>query len=364
MEFNFEIDRSSLVPLYAQLAQSIKTAIHSGALSYGEKLPSENEFMTRCGLSRMTVRSALAQLVTEKYIEKRQGTGAFVSYDNQQPAVSGSVDVLLNVTDIYFSSHYIKSISEILTQNNYQFVIHDTLDEQTQILAILNRILQRGSCGVIIQPTCREESLLPELRELLMRFSTNGIPYVIIDRAYENLPGVQLPFNDYGGGRVAAEYLVGLGHQNCAMVCSSAFCENQPRLDGFNSVLAEHGLPPLRTVERGSNLKENLVKLIKEDGVTAVYNFNDETALETMRILHRADIRIPEEVSVMGFDDTIITAATNPQLTSVIHPKDALGRMAAEKLISLVEKTSFVLNKEILEPRLHIRASCASPHQT
>ena len=244
MEFNFEIDRSSLVPLYAQLAQSIKTAIHSGALSYGEKLPSENEFMTRCGLSRMTVRSALAQLVTEKYIEKRQGTGAFVSYDNQQPAVSGSVDVLLNVTDIYFSSHYIKSISEILTQNNYQFVIHDTLDEQTQILAILNRILQRGSCGVIIQPTCREEPLLPELRELLMRFSTNGIPYVIIDRAYENLPGVQLPFNDYGGGRVAAEYLVGLGHQNCAMVCSSAFCENQPRLDGFNSVLAEHGPPP------------------------------------------------------------------------------------------------------------------------
>ena len=69
MEFNFEIDRSSLVPLYAQLAQSIKTTIHSGALSYGEKLPSENEFMTRCGLSRMTVRSALAQLVTEKYIE-------------------------------------------------------------------------------------------------------------------------------------------------------------------------------------------------------------------------------------------------------------------------------------------------------
>ena len=363
MELNFEIDRSSLIPLYAQLAQSIKNAIHSGALSYGEKLPSESEFMARCGLSRMTVRSALAQLVSEKYIEKRQGTGAFVAYDNDQPTVSGNIDVLLNVTDIYFSSHYIKSISEVLTQSNYQFIIHDTLNSQQELCAILNRILLKGSCGVIIQPTSLQEQLLPELRDLLIRLGTNGIPYVIIDRAYENLPGIQLPFDDFGGGRVAAEHLVSLGHRNSAMVCNSAFCENQPRMDGFNSVLAENSLPFLRTVERNAALKENLTRLIREEHVTAIYNFNDETALETMRALHQAEIQIPEEVSVMGFDDTVITAATNPQLTSVVHPKDALGHMAAEKLISLVEKTPRIMNTDILKPRLHVRSSCAPPRQ-
>ena len=355
----YEIDRASLIPLYAQLAASIKKAIHSGAIACGDKLPSENDFMNLCGLSRMTVRSALSQLVTEKYIEKRHGSGAYVIYDAAAQVVSGTIDVLLDVTYTYFSTHYIKSISEVLTRNNYRFVIHDTRDSQQDICSILNRILLTGSTGVIIQPPHLVEALLPEMRDLLYRLGAAGIPHVLLDRMVEGVPGVQISFNEYAGGQAAAEYLVSLGHRNCAMVCASLFYENQHRLAGFNSVLSKHLFPPLHTVELDKHLRENLLTAIREKRITAVFCYNDEAALKAIRILADAGFRIPEDISVIGFDDTIITAATNPQLTSVIHPKDALGRMAAEKLISLIEGTPHSADYRVLDPKLHVRASCA-----
>jgi GntR family transcriptional regulator of arabinose operon len=294
---------------------------------------------------------------------KRQGVGAFVCYSNGSHLVSGSIDVLLDVTYTYFSSHYIKSISEVLAQKNYQFVIHDTRDSQQDIAYILNCILKKGSTGIIIQPPRKVEPLHPELRELFIRLGTNSIPYVMLDHAFEGFPGVQVVFDNYQGGRIAAEYLVSLGHKNCAMVCNSMFYENQSRLDGFNSVLLEKKLPPLYAIEMDHNLEQKLLSAIKEHSVTAIFNYNDETALETMRILHNAGIRVPEDVSVVGFDDTFIATATNPQLTTVIHPKDALGRMAVEKLISLVTQSNLTLDPELLLPRMHIRASCAPPRQ-
>jgi len=363
MELNLEIDRSSLIPLYAQLAQSIKSAILSGALSYGEKLPSENEFMAQSGLGRVTIRSALAQLASEKYIEKRQGRGVYVTYTHAAPTDSRSIDVLLDISDMHFSYLYIKSIAEVLTQNNYQLVIHDTLNSQQEICVILTRILQKGSCGIIIHPSSLQEPLLPEQRDLLTRLDANGIPYITFDRTYENLPGTQLSFDDFGGGRMAAEYLISLGHRNYAMVCNSAFCENQLRMDGFNSVLAENGLPPLHIIEGDANLEENLFRLIQTEHVTAIYNFNDENALKTIRALHHAGLQVPNDVSVIGFDDTVIATAITPQLTSIVHPKGTLGHMAAAKLLAMVEKRPVELDLDILKPQIHIRASCAPPRQ-
>ena len=358
MDFSFKIDHKSPMPLYAQLADAIKEAINSGTLSVGEKLPSENELSEQCRLSRMTVRNALAELVNARYVEKLHGKGTFVSYRGVHPADAGSVDVLLDVTYSYFSMLYIKSISEVLSNNRYQFVIHDTRDSQKEICNILEQILLTGSAGVIVQPFHTVEPILPELTALLDALQTRGIPYVLLDRGLEGVPGARTVFDDYAGGRLAAEYLTSLGHRRFAMVTAERFCENAPRRDGFNSVLREQGLAPLLTLEDGD---ERLLPLLKKEGITAVFNYNDETALHTMRLLQSAGLRIPEDLSVVGFDDTIITMATNPQLTSVIHPKEALGQSAAQRLIALMENKEIAEHTPSLKPRLHIQASCAAP---
>jgi GntR family transcriptional regulator of arabinose operon len=357
MELNFELDRQSLIPLYAQLAQGLKTAILNGELAYGDKLPSENELVAHYKLSRMTVRSALSSLATEHYIEKQQGKGAFACY--RRPAASGNIDVLLDISYTYFASNYIQSISDVLSQHNYRFIIHDTRDSQAEICSIVSEILANGSAGIILQPSHKIEPLLPELRALFASVADRGIPYIMLDHVYEDLPGCRMVFDDNKGGRAAAEYLLSLGHRRCAMVCCSSIYENRLRRSGFEAVFSSHRMPPPVILEDDDALPSALPELIRQKKVTAVFSFNDEVALKAMRILHGAGIRIPEDVSVVGYDDTVIAAATNPQLTTVIHPKDLLGRMAAEKIISMIERYPFQPAPNLLEPRLHIRASCA-----
>lgn len=357
MEFHFKPDRGSPIPLYAQLAQALKDSIRNGDIAFQEKLPSENELVAHCGLSRMTVRSALSSLCSGHYIEKIQGKGAFACY--RPPAASGSIDVLLDISYTYFAAHYIQSISHVLSQLNYRFIIHDSRDSQQEICSILSRILQNGSSGILLQPSHREEPVSPELRELVSRIAAQGIPYLMLDHAYEGIPGPRMVFDDYGGGRVAAEHLLSLGHRRCAMVCCSSFAENRLRREGFDDVLRKNGLPALVCMESTGELQPRLLSAIRDAHITAFFCFNDEVALKVIRALHSASIRIPQDVSVVGYDDTIIAVASNPQLTSVVHPKDILGRMAAEKIISLAEKRPIQQDGGLITPRIHARASSA-----
>lgn len=356
MELSIFIDRSSPIPLYAQLKTALQQAIRRGDLAYGEKLPSENEFMEQLGLSRMTIRSALSQLASENYIHKLHGKGTFVCY-SAESAAAGKIDVLLDVTYAYFSTHYIKSISEVLSANNYQFVIHDTQDSQEHICDILEKILQSDCAGILLQPSHIVEPQLPRLKNLLLAINERGIHSVMIDRSIEGVSSENVLFDDYLGGRIAAEHLVSLGHKKCAMVCCSTFTENEPRFNGFNDLLLEKGLTPLFVVEKDKNMEQKLVELVKKEHITAVFNYNDEVALKTFRYLNAAGIRIPQDVSVLGYDDTVLAKATDPQMTSVVHPKELLGHIAAKKLLSLIEQRPYTPPEDQLYPRLIIRSS-------
>lgn len=353
----FAIDRSSVVPLYAQLAAYFKNQILDGALPYGSKLPSENELVAKYALSRMTVRSAFSALENEKFIEKRQGKGAFVCY--QPSTASGNIDVLLDISYTYFAAHYIQSISAVLTQRKYRFIIHDTGDSQQKICSTLLQILNNGSSGIIVQPSHRIEPMLPELCDAFDRLNAQGIPYIMLDHVYDGIAGHQMVFDDYGGGRVAAEYLCSLGHRSYAMICCSSFYENRLREAGFRSVLTENGLPSPVCIEDAPDICQTLLTAIEQYKITALFCFNDEIALKAIRTLHAAGLRVPDDISVVGYDDTVLAGATEPLLTSVIHPKDILGRMAAESLISMIEKKPYTPDTALLAPRLHIRASCA-----
>lgn len=363
MNLSFYIDRNSPVPLYAQLKDALQQEIQNGNIAYGEKLPSENEFMQALGLSRMTIRTALSQLAEENYVQKVHGVGSFASYDSHVSPM-GKIDVLLDVTYTYFASLYIKSISERLTQHKYQFVIHDTQDSQQTICSILDQILKNGSSGVIIQPSHLVEPQLPELNNLILALQQKGIPCVTIDRAIENAPCPSVLFDDYTGGRVAAEHLTSLGHKKCAMVCCSRFSENAPRFEGFNSVLLEKGLPALIPIEKDENLAENLCSLIARESITAIFNYSDKVALKVFHALSMAGLRVPQDISVVGYDDTVFAKTSNPQMTSVIHPKEQLGYTTAEKLISIIEHYPYSVPVKMLSPKLHIRSSCAQLQET
>ncbi len=362
MNFAVFIDRGGAMPLYSQLEEAIKQEIISGRLAFGEKLPSENEFVRELGLSRMTVRSALSDLENDGFVRKLHGKGSFVCYSAEEQ-IPKRVDVLLDVTYAYFSTHYIKSISEVLSKHNYQFVIHDTRDDEGEIGVILEQIAAGGPAGVIIQPSHRASSSDDILRKSAVKLMQRGIPYVIFDRDLPDFPGECISFDDYGGGRKAAEYLVSLGHRRFAMAVCPEFSENMPRRDGFTAVLTENGLEPPIELTLDGDFTSKINDSVRKDGVTAIFAYNDEVALGVCRALTSSGLSIPRDVSVVGYDDTVFAKAANPPLTSVIHPKELLGRVAAEKLLSIITKNHYEIPENAFEPSISIRESCARPRK-
>ena len=351
------IKKDSPIPLYAQLHDTLQQQIRAGLLPYGEKLPSENEFMEALNISRMTVRTALSMLAQDGYVEKQHGKGSFVSF-RTDALQSKRVHVLLDVTYAYFSSNYIKSISEVLDQNGLDFVIHDTQDDQEVICSILEKLTKTECGGIILQPSHLADPIMPKLLELINLLTSNQKPMVLLDQDIPGVSVMKVSFDDFAGGKLAAEHLIGLGHQNFAMLCCSRFSENAPRFAGFQSALSDAGLPPLLRIEKNADLPENLLNSIRENQVTAVFAYNDEVALKAFHILHREGIRIPEDISVIGFDDTVFTKATYPQLTSIVHPKEYLGKVAANMLISNMKGTTYDPDASLLQPRISVRGSC------
>lgn len=354
------LDRNNPVPLYYQLAQILREQIESGVLSQGEQLPSESEMIAQYGVGRLTVRNALAQLVNEHYVQKVHGKGTFVNY--ARPTSPSNVDVLLDVSYTYFAANYIQSISHVLTAENCNFIISDTKDSQGQICNILERILSKGSAGVIFQPAHAIEPASERLRGLLTQLLSRNIPYLMIDRAY-NVPGPYLVVDEYRGGQIAAEHLTGLGHRRIAMVQMADFQESVPRQQGFEAILKEASCPPLTVIPCDGELAQTLLPRIREEGLTALFCFNDEVAVDCLRILREAGVRVPEEISVVGYDDSLIAAAAVPPLTTVVHPKAIMGERAARKILRLIARDHSEPPAEMLSPKLMARASTAAPNR-
>ncbi len=355
------INRGSTVPLYAQLSDSIKKAILAGELAYHEKLPSENELITESGLSRITVRSALDDLSSQKLIEKYRGKGAYVIYDSSIGDIAGNIDVLLDAGEDDFPSGFFKSISYELEKERYRFSFHDTENSQKKIASILNGILLSGSSGILLQTSRLAGPTGPELSDALMRLTSSGIPYQFLDNTFPGMPGDRIVFDNYTGGVIAAEYLISLGHIRFAMLTDSRMCENTDRFRGFASVLAANHLPTLLDIPADNELPDTLPNEIREKEITALFCYSDRVACDAMRLLQQAGVRIPQDVSVIGFGDTVIASSTMPQMTSVIHPREILGSLAARNLIRKIQGVRDLLPVDSLQPRLRIRTSCAQP---
>jgi len=353
-------DPSTGVPIYLQIARILEKEIQQGTFSYGEKLPSENEFMRYFDVSRMTVRNALAILFNHHFILSKQGKGTFICYTS---ALSrGSVDVLIDINESSFSHRYILGISEVLSEKNYNFNFHDTGNNQEVIVKELKKIIQNGTKGVIIEPCNLNAPAKNEMKETLYTLKNSGIPYVLIDHEVENLPGTKVILNDVEGGKIAGDYLISLGHTKCAMLSSLGLLESGYRYRGFCSAFQTLGIPEPQALYLSMLSTEEMISRIVGSRVTGLFCDNDHCAFNAIKALSNVGLRIPEDISVIGYDDTEIANAMTPSLTSIAHPKAGLARLAAEKLIQMITKHSEAAQLSVLmHPELKIRRSCAAP---
>ncbi|SEQ06969.1 DNA-binding transcriptional regulator, LacI/PurR family [Microlunatus flavus] len=192
-----------------------------------------------------------------------------------------------------------------------------------------------------------------------------GVPVVLVE-GEQGRTRWSVGVDQVAGGRLATRHLLGLGHREIAHVAGPrGWFETRGRLEGWRSELLAHDLRPREPVHVDWSASEGYAagrELARDPSVTAVFAASDQIAMGVLRALHEAGRRVPEEVSVVGFDDLPETGYTIPPLTTVRQDFDTVGEAAVRLLTEVIDGRTEPSAPRVL-PRLVVRASTATPHR-
>jgi LacI family transcriptional regulator len=169
------------------------------------------------------------------------------------------------------------------------------------------------------------------------------------------------------GGFLATSHLISLGHKRIGMIQGFGVSGNLDRLAGYRRALDMAGIPfnesllypEIAWEQSPEDAVQTMLRQPVDERPTAIFCFNDVLALATMTAAQQAGIAVPEELSIIGFDDLPTAAVANPTLTTVRQPLSQIGKRAVEILIGIIEGQIPSDYHEILEPELVVRGSTA-----
>lgn len=329
------------------------------------------------GVSHSTVSRALrgSSLVAEETAERIRQAARQAGYLPSAAARSLKTNrthvlgvILSGIADPFFSE-VLYGIEESAQEGGYSLFIglanHDPDKEQK----IIQTMLEQRIDGVIICST-------PVSVERGRQFPANGFPIVVVNNQAADNYNYSIYHDDEDGIQQVARHLIELGHKRIAYLGNALSGKaTLDRLNGFKTEMAAHSLAVEAqlihhvaggTAEMGAQGMLYFLKLPMLP--TAIICFNDLMAVGVLKTCRSAGIRIPQDISVTGFDNITFSEYTHPTLTTLDQPKRDMGREAAHLLLSLLSYDKIVQAKmqqvKVLKGRLLVRESTAAPVQT
>jgi LacI family transcriptional regulator len=281
-------------------------------------------------------------------------------------ALSSGRTGLIGVTVPMVQGDYFAAIlggaSEALYEQEMRAVLCTTLHEHEREVSLMERLIDGATDGAII--------LLPEeSSEELRALQAHGYPFVVADPRdvlEDGIPAVSAAHS--AGAKAAVEHLLELGHRRIALITGPrGWLSTEERLSGYQTALAAAGVMPLPALVAEGDFKltggraaaARLLDL--ERPPTAIFASNDNMALGVMQIARDRGLRVPEDLSVVGFDDSESAGIVTPALTTVRQPLAELGRIAVSLLTRLIEGQRVEALRIELATRLVVRESTSSP---
>jgi len=234
-----------------------------------------------------------------------------------------------------FFSMFIRGVQETSRERHFIPLIFGANHDEQLESYYLEELIKRAVDGLIIASA----SITAEAIDNILK--KNGIPYLLIDQ--NGGPSVdRVRINDEQGGQLAADHLVALGHQKIAVVMPDEPTQNlQIRLAGFKQRLAEHHIDLAASAVIHSEMTKlggyQATKAVLAQHPTAVFAINDETALGLMRGLHEQGVSVPQDISVLGYDDIDLDEYVVPKLTTIHQPVVTMGQQATGLLINRIQ---------------------------
>ncbi|WEK38234.1 MAG: LacI family DNA-binding transcriptional regulator [Candidatus Pseudobacter hemicellulosilyticus] len=265
-----------------------------------------------------------------------------------------------------FFSQVINGIESIAYDRGYNVIISQSRESYDREFIDLQYLASRSVDGLLI-------SLSTETKDIshLKALSAKGLPIVFFDRISDEIDTHKVVVDNFKGSYAATEHLIQNGHHRIAVLTNSPYLSiTSGRLSGYKEALAANNLPfdeqlvqhcdyggmVFEEVEAGMNTLLNL-----PDPPEAIFASSDKLTTGCLKVLKAKGIRIPEEISVVGFSNTDIADLIGPPLTVVRQPAFEMGQISTELLLQLIESKRPVteFQTKVLEPELFIRQSVA-----
>ena len=268
--------------------------------------------------------------------------------------------VLPDISNPYFSG-MATAIEQTAAEHGYRVFLSNSLRKEDRELRVMENLVARQVDGILVNPVSPESQL--RHREVL-----GGLPCVYLGANHDESPSYVMADNETGA-YAAARYLIRLGHRDILFLGGRTTSRTrEQRIRGFRRALAEAGLegrelpaPPNVTLMRQWSY-ETALELLKGPLPDAIFAYSDMTALKVLEAAEERGVRIPEDLSMVGYDNIAFGALHRIHLTTVSQHKYQQGQIAVERLLEKING-SRAHTEDILEPELIIRSTCVK-HQT
>ncbi|MFC0272636.1 LacI family DNA-binding transcriptional regulator [Metabacillus herbersteinensis] len=277
------------------------------------------------------------------------------------------IGIILSKLQNQFWSSVLEGVEDTCRNSGYNLMICNS-NEEAQLEEDHIRSFQMHQLdGLIINPTLKNPHLYKKLSE-------DQFPFIAINRKMYDLDVHMVTVNNINGAKVAIQHLIDSGKTRISIFLypPDGISPRLERLEGYKQALQSNGLKVsqslIQIVGEGKGEVEDAVKklLHSSDRPDAIFSTNNMMTLEILEGIKNQQLKVPEDITLVGYDETIWAKHLNPPLTTVNQPAYEMGSLAAKKLIHLIEAKG--VESEIpkvvsLEPSLIIRESCGSKLQ-
>ncbi|MGD8236692.1 MAG: GntR family transcriptional regulator [Chromatiales bacterium] len=341
-------------PKYVLVENYIREAINNKQLV--DKLPGERALAKELGYSYMTIRKAIENLVDEGVLYKVPTKGTYINNDRESRKKTQTIGYFLDssiesgISSPYYSLIF-KALEKEATRNDYSLMYFSDVGEDK-----LDKTVSKLD-GVIATCLPRIENVIHELKQ--------SLPLVVIDNSSIDKAIPSVIIDNFNAEVESVNYVCSLGHKRIGFMTGLEDSDiGRDRCAGYRSGLSNNGIQFDDTLvfhgnysfESGFSGAEYFLSL--KHPPTTIICANDSMALGVMRKLCLEGLKVPDDMSVIGFDDIEIAAQIIPPLTTIAAPVDRIAKHAFSMLMQSIRGEQLELRHVALDAHLVIRQTC------
>lgn len=297
--------------------------------------------------TRARVETAVATL---KYVPNTLARGLRSKHTNTLALV------MTDITNPFFTL-IARGVEDQASSSGYTVIYCNTDESEAEEEKYLNILVQKQVDGILLVPAC---SNVQSIKFLI----SNEIPFVLIDRTVPNTQADLVHCNSEEGAYTLVKHLIGLGHERIVAITGPKEVSTaQARVDGYQRAMKETGLEDFIQVYWGSFTQASGYELMNqalshESHPTAIFGANNFLLIGILKALREAGLRVPADVSVVGFDDLPDSMIVDPFLTVAAQPAYQMGSQATELLLKRISsQLSETIQEIVLPTEIIIRRS-------